>query len=387
VEKVSFNDCITSHQLSDCNNLLQICHLYDTQVVGARDVDHSNAWDKYSAYKRGDAALELSAGDQRVAHTPFVTPGAIMEKLHHDDYVGRKPKKVDGRGCERTRNQTLTATSKLYGGSRNRQLQKQYSKTNNRKPGSANTPKKTQPNNPASTVDAASFNNASNQGNENIAPDDENSSYTNPDRLHAKRLVRLNQLKDRLRGNYIRFDVPNGLDDTAARFVMAVAQRYNFACPESSTLHNDSFIHTSDKRERQKTSLAYAESIIQQLHAKGLVFVRQLQPTEHLEQVLSGLNAPGEFVALASQLMHVLHQTQSNYMSRKYLMSECKNFLLLTQDTKSARSKTRSEIDEETSCLEEFGIGESDDLYADIPGGLWASAVSKDRQGNNVPKA
>lgn len=305
-----------------------------------------------------------------------------MKKLHKDDSDKRKPKRIndDGRGWERTKKQTLAATNKLYGSSGSRQLPKRHSKTNlGRKPGSTNTPK-------ASAVNETGFDDVSNEENRysnevDFAPDKENSDDHHHHRLHAERLIKLNQLKDRLRGQYIRFDIPNGLDDTAARFVAAVAQRYNFVCPQSSTLHNDSFIHNSNTNN----SSANAESIIQQLHAKGLVFIRQLQPSERMEEIFYECGVPVEFIALASQLMLVLHQARGNHMSRKYLMAECKNFLS-TQNATSARSKRKSKLEDMSSRLGEFGISESDDLDSDIPGGLWANAVAKDKRGSNVPK-
>ena len=206
---------------------------------------------------------------------------------------------------------------------------------------------------------------------------------------HASHLVKLSQSKHQLRGQYLNFDIPSGLDDTVARFITAVSLRYNFSCPRESTLHNGSFVHGSQCKEHQQEHLAYAESLVQQMHGQGLVFIRQLLPTEHMSSLLASMNASEEFIVLACQLIVVLHQvTGGNYMSRRYLMNECRHFLTTQKELNKVSLKNikRSEAGEITSRLAEFCASEeySDE---DIPGGLWGNTSAGDavKRNSNTP--
>jgi hypothetical protein len=206
----------------------------------------------------------------------------------------------------------------------------------------------------------------------------ENNASDDRERHHTNRLIRINQLQDRLRGQYLRFDIPNGLDDTVARFIMAVTLRYDFACPRESSLHNGSFAIGSNTKQ----CLTYAESLIQKLHGQGIVFIRQLLPIDHMTKVLSSFDVSEEFNMLACQLLVVLHQIiGGNYMSRRYLMSECKHFLETQQELSklSFAMKRRSHHGEFASLLCDFGVCRSDTCdVGDIPGGLWAFSKDDD---------
>merc|ERR1719253_1378992 len=80
----------------------------------------------------------------------------------------------------------------------------------------------------------------------------------------AKQLANMNRIKDRLTGQYLRFDVPDSLDDTVSRFVMAVMMRYKFETPGESSVHGD-FELSFSKREYHQKCLIYAEPLIQRL--------------------------------------------------------------------------------------------------------------------------
>ena len=125
------------------------------------------------------------------------------------------------------------------------------------------------------------------------------------------------------------------------------------------------------------------------MHGQGLVFIRQLLPTEHMSSLLASMNASEEFIALACQLIVVLHQvTGGNYMSRRYLMNECRHFLTTQKELNKVSFKNikRSEAGEVTSRLAEFCASEeySDE---DIPGGLWGNTSAGDvvKRNSNTP--
>lgn len=322
--------------------------------------------------QREDAASSEQMGPHAQQHhttqdKSFVTPASVMKKLYQNDRERRQPKLHDGHGWEQTRD--FSATKKLYG-SRCRMTSQHPHTKNNRRPKVVRTPK-------TLSIETSISSPKADVGDEASAD-----SIGEQHLDHAKRLIELNKMKDRLRGHYTRFDIPNGLDDTTVRFVTAVAMRYNFICPQSSTLRNDSFAYEIQQDE----SLTFAESLIQQLHAQGLVFIRQLLPMDHMAQVLSSLEAPEEFVVLACQLIVVLRQmTGGNYMSRRYLMTECEQFLSTQKAlSKSLTSnKRRSAIGEVTYRLGEFIVSDEID-NDDVLGGLWASTEIKDLDCSNT---
>lgn len=369
----------------------ETANIFPFKVVRARDVDHNNAWEKYCAYKCNDEATkQLNPNDKQhqttsiqVSSNPtFVTPAAVMKKLYQDDFDKNKPKVSNGKGWEQTRNCTALATSKLYGSSARRSTQrvkiKKQEKASIQQSAklekAASLKKESSSHHHAATLQSAVTKSRSNE-------------LDDPHRQHANRLVKMTQMQERLRGQYLRFDIPSGLDDTASRFITAVALRYNFVSPMQSLLHGSSFICKQDKGCKQE-SLAYAESLIQQLHGQGLIFIRQLLPIENMITVLSSMNAPDEFITLASQLLVVLHQIAGgNYMSRRYLMTQCECFLttqkeltnlLSTATRRNLQSYSGSEIGQVASLLAGFGVNQNDELdEVDIPGGLWTNVVNE----------
>jgi hypothetical protein len=314
--------------------------------VHARDQDHTIAWEKYNGLKR---------------KAQFLPPATVIEKLTQVDNESRKPKANDGRAWERTH--SFGVTTKLYRGTRR---------------GSSSV---RQPNNHKSKPVTRGIKREKSTSESKEIHAVEQPGKAMPSTKHEKKLIKINQVKERLRGQYLRFDIPNGLDDTAARFIMAVAMRYNFACPQESSLHG-SFILGPLKKKDQQAALALADPLIQHLNGKGIVFIRQLLPMSHMTDVLSSLNVSEEFIALSSSLMQILHQvTGGNHMSRRYLMSKCSNFLRTQKKLAGPSSVVgrRSEDGVIASRLGEFGAGENYykwDDDNDIPGGLWATEVT-----------
>ena len=296
--------------------------------------------------------------------------------------------------------QTAAVTGKIYGSS-HRSIAQRY-KTNSKPKSNTNKMTTLQSevsvNMNISDGGSACYNSAI-----NIAPTSANHNNETPTRTssttlatntaedqHASHLVKLSQSKHRLRGQYLSFDIPNGLDDTVARFITAVSLRYSFTCPQESTLHNGSFVGRSQNRESQRDHLAYAESLIQQMHSQGLIFIRQLLPTDHMSSLLSSMKASEEFIALACQLIVVLHQvTGGNYMSRRYLMNECRHFLTTQKQlTKvSPENINKPEAVETTSRLAEFCASEDYSDEEDFIGGLWGNTSARDavRANSNSP--
>jgi len=116
---------------------------------------------------------------------------------------------------------------------------------------------------------------------------------------------------DRLRGQYLRFDIPNGLDDTVSNFVTAVTLRYNvFDEPGESSIHNNSFHLQSSaaKKEQHKKCSVYVEPLLQRLHAKGIVFIRQLLPAENLASNLLDVSS-----SRSNSLVLIAFFTSSTY--------------------------------------------------------------------------
>ena len=95
--------------------------------------------------------------------------------------------------------------------------------------------------------------------------------------VETTKLANLQRIKDRLRGQYLKFDVPNGLDDTVARFLVAVALRYKDNMPGDSTVQqHENFEPQSTEITRKAHALV--EPLLQNLHGKGIIFIRQLLP-------------------------------------------------------------------------------------------------------------
>lgn len=206
---------------------------------------------------------------------------------------------------------------------------------------------------------------------------------------HARRLAQLQRVKDRLKGQYLHFDIPSGLDDTTARFIMAVALRYS---PGESTLHGN-FELSTEKKEHHRKCLQFAEPVIQYLHSKGYVFIRQLLPSGRMNEILcsANLGVTEEFFILSNSLLNVLRQMDgSNHMSRTYLMSQCDRLMETHTKMKGISSSavvaSRSENGNLVSFLNEYGTGGDDFDDDDHPGGLWKhSSKSGNKQQPSRP--
>ena len=233
-----------------------------------------------------------------------------MKKLHQDQHGERKLMVNYRRSYDQTK-QTAAATGKIYGSS-HRSIAQRY-KTNSKPKSNTNKMTTLQSevsvNMNISDGGSACYNSAiniaptsANHNNETPTTTSSTTSATNTaeaEDQHVSHLVKLSQCKHRLRGQYLSFDIPNGLDDTVARFITAVSLRYSFTYPQESTLYNGSFVGRSQNKENQQDHLAYAESLIQQMHSQGLIFIRQLLPTDHMSSLLSSMKASEEFIALA----------------------------------------------------------------------------------------
>ena len=346
-------------------------------AIRARDVEFNDAWEKYRKHKYNDQATEhVNQNDQHcqtVGHKISRNSTSFMKKDKSKANVSNRKE------WGQTRDSTVLATSKLYGSSARRSAQRVMTQNHDRgniqqdAKSKKTTEKKNSSQSHALTLEGA----LTTSGSENL---DE------PHSQHAKRLVLMTQMQDRLRGQYLRFDIPNGLDDTVARFIAAVALRYNFVSPLQSLLHNSFSDRKQDNGCKQK-SLAYAESLIKQLHGMGLIFIRQLLPIENAVTVFSSMDASDEFIALAFQLLVVLHQiTGGNYMSRRYLTTQCGHFLTAQKElTRNSKPSTQhAEVGQVPSFLAEFCTSQINDLDAeDIPGGLWMNAA---KEGANDPE-
>ncbi|KAL7539952.1 hypothetical protein ACHAXR_009742 [Thalassiosira sp. AJA248-18] len=202
-------------------------------------------------------------------------------------------------------------------------------------------------------------------------PNHDNVSY----QQEEKRLTSLNRIKDKLRGLYLRFDIPDGLDDTVSRFIMAVTLRYKFDIPGDSSVHGNFESAIAEKKHHQKC-MAYAEPLIQRLHRNGIVLIRQLLEND-MAHTLSSMGVTEEFLLLSSSLLNVLHQMQGGkYLDRKYLIAKCRH-LLDAQNSKengSRNDKSCTEQNNLASFLGECGAAASDDFDDDDnPGGIWMS--------------
>ncbi|KAL3787462.1 hypothetical protein ACHAW5_009000 [Stephanodiscus triporus] len=193
----------------------------------------------------------------------------------------------------------------------------------------------------------------------------------------ATRLVGLKQGHERLRGQYLLYDIPNGLDDTVARFIMAVTLRYDFKDPGESTVHGNCH-STRPEKGHLHDCMVYADPIIRKLHANGIFYIRQLLPAENMGCTLSSMGGvTNEFVLLSGLLLNVLHQMHGGrYLNRKYLLANCRYFLDTQNEMKGDRVGDSEHDDRQNfsmaSLLGEWvAAGYEDYKDEDTPGGLW----------------
>ena len=107
----------------------------------------------------------------------------------------------------------------------------------------------------------------------------------------AKTLSSLEQAKKRIRGNYLRFDIPNSLDDTIARFITSVALRYN----DESCIEGQLSSAYGNAQVKEKKKSLDSDELIHSLHERGLIFIRQILPLPHMYSVFRMLNVEEEF--------------------------------------------------------------------------------------------
>lgn len=205
-----------------------------------------------------------------------------------------------------------------------------------------------------------------------------------PCQQDATKLSSLRKRKDRLRGQSLRFDIPGSLDDTVARFIMAVALRYKFESPGESYLHGN-FELASVKKGHQQKCIEYAEPLIHRLHEMGIIFIRQFLPAENMVIMLAKMGVSDEFLVISNSLVNVLHQISGgNYLNRRYLMAETRHLVdtqkqlqIVSLAAGEGYAKLSNQHDSSLcSFLGECGAAGSDDYNDDDnPGGLWTPKV------------
>lgn len=184
----------------------------------------------------------------------------------------------------------------------------------------------------------------------------------------------------RLRGSYTRFDIPNGLDDTIARFIRAVSLRYE--CDSQ-----DSNLSSSSVRQVETKRLEYADELIHAFHKKGFVFIRQLLPFQHMRSALHTMAVDKDFILLSHALLTILQRMdRGNYLARNYLMTKCNSFLD-TQESNSVIKVSTGDIRANKNLdiinlLGECGAaGCGEEFDDEIPAGLFEARNSN----RNVP--
>ena len=204
----------------------------------------------------------------------------------------------------------------------------------------------------------------------------------------ATRLIALNRIKDKLTGQYLRFDVPDSLDDTVARFIHAVTLRYKFKTPGDSSVHGNFASAIATKEHRQKCK-EFAEPLIQRLHGDGITFIRQLLENDAV-YTLSSLGVSEEFLILSISVLNVLHQmTGGNYFTRQHLMVKCRHLLNTCCSTSDqVGDGENTENYNLASFLGACGAAGSDDFEDnDNPGGLWIHPSRKSSVHNPTSQA
>ena len=188
-------------------------------------------------------------------------------------------------------------------------------------------------------------------------------------RREARQLSILEDAKSRLRGQYLRFDIPNGLDDTTARFITTVAMHHHV------TKADQSFdIHCSKSE--------YGDELIHALLEKGLVFIRQLLPMDNLHSILHDLKVDQDFILLSQALMSMLvNMDKGNYLERKCLIAKCNTFLNTQSRTDSTRDVATDENLDIVNLLGECGAAGCDEQFDDdVPCGLFETQNLTKRQ-------
>ena len=190
------------------------------------------------------------------------------------------------------------------------------------------------------------------------------------------RLISLQQKKDRIRGQYLLFDIPNGLDDTVTRFVTAVTLRYDFKDPGECCVNSSHHSNRSDK-DRHHQCMTYADPIIKILHSRGIFFIRQLLPATTMSSTLSSIEGvTDEFILLSCLMLNVLQQMRGGtYLNRKYSQATCRQFMDTQNKVteKAGITANATYVDPQkfymASLLGDTAAEDYND--DDNPGGLW----------------
>ena len=322
------------------------------QVIQARDADHSSAWERY----KNDEVSQMQPRNRKPAPK-----------------LGRTAQKPAGK------NNHGSAMQQIYGSSSQPRRKTEAKKTR-----------------PKSRDDDPIEGKTSIHDNTDTTNGDLQPSCVvldTPSNLpESERLMNLKRI--RLHGQYLRFDIPNSIDDTVARFLMAVTLRYKFDAPGESSVHGNFHFESQSnvaKREHQQKCALFAEPLIQSLHRKGIVFIRQLLPVENLARTLTSMGVTEDFVQLSVSMINVLDQMHGgNHLNRKYLMTKCKHLLdaqkELARESGAAKPNTDKHHFNLASFLGECGAaGSAEDFNDDDnPGGLWKStAIASNKQQEN----
>ena len=316
------------------------------QVINARDNDHSSAWERYKNTV-GDTTQHPEDGKKKPPITRIGQNPRISNKQHNSAM------QIYGRSSKQQSSSRKLETNKVK--SREDLFDRPKVKTN----------------------PSESHNDVPHTIETTIVEKDQSrqSVVESPSKL------------DRLRGQYLRFDIPNGLDDTVSNFLTAVTLRYNDEHGESS-IHNSSFELQSAaaKKEQHTKCSAFVEPLIQRLHAKGIVFIRQLLPAENLASILLDLGVSSEFTQLSILMLNVLSQIHGgNNLNRKHLMAKCRNLLDTQQQLRDLNGESvitnEAKADRDNfnlaSFLGECGSASAEDFDDhDNPGGLWKSTTA-----------
>ena len=324
----------------------KLAQTFVEKVINARDGDHSTAWQNYIELAVESSAETANEIDD-AKRNPYIKDTA-------DIYGGglhtRRREPIQ-KGMNTNRITSCAASSHLGGRQETNRVIK-----NHRGTGSSN----------------------------------QRSSY----QQEENRLISLQQKKDRIRGQYLLFDIPNGLDDTVTRFVTAVTLRYDFKDPSESCVSGSHHSNRSDK-DHHHQCMTYADPIIKNLHSRGIFFIRQLLPVTTMSSTLSGIEGvTDEFVLLSCLMLNVLQQMQGGtYLNRKYLQATCRQCMDTQKEItdKAGITASATYVDPQkfymTSLLGDTAAEDYND--DDNPGGLWrqhtparSAAVSMAEQAN-----
>lgn len=322
------------------------------KVVKARDEEHSSAWNNYHSLKE----------DSR-----FITQSQVMTKLTlaEDEGIRRKSSKrsSEGDGRRKMNDQTRDSMDSMA------QIYKNALSGRNRGPSRRiEMPRRS--------------GQAQNHKRSQVVNSKRNDCIY---RREAKQLSALEHAHARLRGQYLRFDIPNGLDDTIARFITAVAMRYDSGLATKSHLEGN--ISSSSVRQDEKKRLEYADELIHALHEKGVVFIRQLLPIQHMTSILRDLMVTKDFLLLSHAMVTVLQRMNSgNHLTRSYLLAKCTSFL----DTQSNPDTRAAEINENLDIVNFLGecgaAGCGEEFDDEIPRRLFdAEKTSRSRSVPQLP--